>query len=194
MLKVLLQKWPGSRKAARRISLCALLLFPARLLILPKEHIAVRPTSETIMYPAFSKWIRSHRDLPLKLNQWSNVVRWEFKKPTPFLRSREFLWQVRTRARRLRLVLMVVPLQEGHTAFATKEEAGKEVLDILDLYARVYEDLLAVPVTKGRVRIQLMQRLVFEILSRKPSSRSSLVVITPPLLRALSQPWVVVFR
>jgi prolyl-tRNA synthetase len=59
------------------------------------EWIAVRPTSETIMYPAYAKWIRSHRDLPLKLNQWSNVVRWEFKKPTPFLRSREFLWQVR---------------------------------------------------------------------------------------------------
>lgn len=94
--------------------------------------IAVRPTSETIMYPAYAKWIRSHRDLPLKLNQWSNVVRWEFKYPTPFIRSREFLWQ------------------EGHTAFATKEEAGEEVLVILDLYRQVYEDLMAVPVIKGR--------------------------------------------
>jgi prolyl-tRNA synthetase len=56
------------------------------------EPIAIRPTSETIMYPAFSKWIRSHRDLPLLLNQWSNVVRWEFKHPTPFIRTREFLW------------------------------------------------------------------------------------------------------
>ena len=98
-----------------------------------EEPIAVRPTSETIMYPSYSKWIRSHRDLPLKLNQWSNVVRWEFKFPTPFIRSREFLWQ------------------EGHTAFATKAEADKEVLEILDLYAGVYETLLAVPVTKGKV-------------------------------------------
>lgn len=56
------------------------------------KPIAIRPTSETIMYPAFSKWIHSHRDLPLKLNQWSNVVRWEFKHPTPFIRTREFLW------------------------------------------------------------------------------------------------------
>lgn len=97
-----------------------------------EEPIAVRPTSETIMYPAYAKWIRSHRDLPLKLNQWSNVVRWEFKYPTPFIRSREFLWQ------------------EGHTAFASKEEADVEVLQILDLYRKVYEDLLAVPVVKGR--------------------------------------------
>ena len=56
------------------------------------EEIAIRPTSETIMYPAFAKWIHSHRDLPLRLNQWSNVVRWEFKHPTPFIRTREFLW------------------------------------------------------------------------------------------------------
>ena len=94
--------------------------------------IAIRPTSETVMYPFYANWIRSHRDLPLRLNQWCNVVRWEFKHPTPFIRSREFLWQ------------------EGHTAFATKEEADAEVLDILDLYARVYEELLAVPVMKGR--------------------------------------------
>lgn len=97
-----------------------------------EEPIAVRPTSETIMYPAYAKWIRSHRDLPLKLNQWSNVVRWEFKYPTPFIRSREFLWQ------------------EGHTAFATKAEADTEVLQILDLYRSVYEDLLAIPVIKGK--------------------------------------------
>jgi len=94
--------------------------------------IAVRPTSETIMYPAFAKWIRSHRDLPLKLNQWCNVVRWEFKNPTPFIRTREFLWQ------------------EGHTVHPSLESAGVEVLEILDLYARVYEELLAVPVTKGK--------------------------------------------
>ncbi|XVF32998.1 hypothetical protein REPUB_Repub17cG0130400 [Reevesia pubescens] len=70
--------------------------------------IAIRPTSETVMYPYYSKWIRGHRDLPLKLNQWCNVVRWEFSNPTPFIRSREFLWQ------------------EGHTAFAAKEEADTE--------------------------------------------------------------------
>eukprot|EP01017_Pseudomicrothorax_dubius_P019028 TRINITY_DN2095_c0_g1_i2.p1 TRINITY_DN2095_c0_g1~~TRINITY_DN2095_c0_g1_i2.p1 ORF type:complete len:747 (-),score=223.75 TRINITY_DN2095_c0_g1_i2:258-2498(-) len=96
-----------------------------------KEPVAIRPTSETIMYPAYSKWITSHRDLPLKLNQWTNVVRWEFKHPTPFIRTREFLWQ------------------EGHTAHATKEEADAQVFEILDLYRRVYEDLLAVPVIKG---------------------------------------------
>ncbi|XP_011692346.1 PREDICTED: bifunctional glutamate/proline--tRNA ligase [Wasmannia auropunctata] len=96
------------------------------------EPIAIRPTSETIMYPAYAKWLRSDTELPLRLNQWNNVVRWEFKDPKPFLRTREFLWQ------------------EGHTAFATKKEAEEEVLMILDMYARVYEDLLAVPVVKGR--------------------------------------------
>jgi len=95
------------------------------------ERLAVRPTSETIMYEAYSKWIRSYRDLPLKLNQWNNVVRWEFKHPVPFLRGREFLWQ------------------EGHTAFADKKGAEKEVLDILELYRRVSEEMLAVPVIKG---------------------------------------------
>ncbi|KAI9093781.1 hypothetical protein DFS34DRAFT_652341 [Phlyctochytrium arcticum] len=96
------------------------------------EPIAVRPTSETVMYPYYASWIRSHRDLPLRLNQWCNVVRWEFKHPQPFLRTREFLWQ------------------EGHTAFATKEESDKEVREILELYRQVYEDLLAVPVVPGK--------------------------------------------
>ncbi len=96
------------------------------------EKLAIRPTSESIMYDAYSKWIRSYRDLPLKLNQWCSVVRWEFKTPLPFLRSREFLWQ------------------EGHTAHATKEEADKEVMQILNLYEKVYEDLLAIPVIKGQ--------------------------------------------
>ncbi|XP_027537519.1 bifunctional glutamate/proline--tRNA ligase isoform X3 [Neopelma chrysocephalum] len=96
------------------------------------EPIAIRPTSETVMYPSYAKWVQSHRDLPIKLNQWCSVVRWEFKHPQPFLRTREFLWQ------------------EGHTAFATYEEAAEEVLQILDLYAQVYEDLLAIPVVKGR--------------------------------------------
>ncbi|XP_045537763.1 bifunctional glutamate/proline--tRNA ligase [Papilio machaon] len=96
------------------------------------EHIAVRPTSETAMYPAYARWIQSHRDLPYRLNQWNNVVRWEFKQPQPFLRTREFLWQ------------------EGHTAFRTTEEADQEVLQILELYAYIYEELLAIPVIKGR--------------------------------------------
>ncbi|XP_005409334.1 PREDICTED: bifunctional glutamate/proline--tRNA ligase [Chinchilla lanigera] len=96
------------------------------------EPIAIRPTSETVMYPTYAKWVQSHRDLPIRLNQWCNVVRWEFKHPQPFLRTREFLWQ------------------EGHSAFATFEEAAEEVLQILELYARVYEELLAIPVVKGR--------------------------------------------
>jgi len=96
------------------------------------EPIAIRPTSETVMYPTYSKWVQSHRDLPIKLNQWCNVVRWEFKHPQPFLRTREFLWQ------------------EGHTAFATRDEATKEVYQILNYYASVYEDLLAIPVVRGR--------------------------------------------
>ncbi|XP_029416324.1 bifunctional glutamate/proline--tRNA ligase isoform X2 [Nannospalax galili] len=96
------------------------------------EPIAIRPTSETVMYPAYAKWVQSHRDLPIRLNQWCNVVRWEFKHPQPFLRTREFLWQ------------------EGHSAFATFEEAAEEVLQILELYAQVYEELLAIPVVKGR--------------------------------------------
>lgn len=96
-----------------------------------EKRLAVRPTSETAMYSFYSKKIRSHRDLPLKMNQWNNVVRWEFKHAVPFLRSREFLWQ------------------EGHTAHLTEEDAGKEVLEILDHYASIYEDLLAVPVVKG---------------------------------------------
>ncbi|KAH9463940.1 hypothetical protein Pst134EA_016020 [Puccinia striiformis f. sp. tritici] len=96
-----------------------------------EEHIAIRPTSETVMYPYYAKWIQSYRDLPLKLNQWNSVVRWEFKNPQPFIRTREFLWQ------------------EGHTAHLTREEADVEVRQILDLYRGVYEELLAVPVTPG---------------------------------------------
>ena len=96
------------------------------------EPIAIRPTSETIMYPSFGKWIHSYRDLPLLLNQWTNVVRWEFKHPTPFIRTREFLWQ------------------EGHTAHATDDEAYTFVRSILDNYEAVYTELLAVPVVKGR--------------------------------------------
>ncbi|CEM27581.1 unnamed protein product [Vitrella brassicaformis CCMP3155] len=96
-----------------------------------KECIALRPTSETIMYPQWAKWVRSHRDLPIKINQWCNVVRWEFKQPTPFIRTREFYWQ------------------EGHTAHATDKEAEDWMWMILDFYRRVYEELLAVPVVPG---------------------------------------------
>ncbi|XBW37784.1 hypothetical protein QEN19_003364 [Hanseniaspora menglaensis] len=97
-----------------------------------EEPIAIRPTSETVMYPYFAKWIQSHRDLPLKVNQWNNVVRWEFKHPQPFIRTREFLWQ------------------EGHTAFSNAEDAQEEVLQILDFYSGVYKELLAVPTIKGK--------------------------------------------
>jgi len=96
------------------------------------ERLAVRLTSETIMYDSYSKWIRSHNDLPLRINQWNSVVRWEFKHATPFLRGREFLWQ------------------EGHTVFATAKEAQDEVLEILDYYAAIHEELLAIPVKKGK--------------------------------------------
>ena len=96
------------------------------------ERLAVRPTSETIMYDSYSKWIRSHKDLPLRLNQWCNVVRWEFKHPMPFMRSREFLWQ------------------EGHTVFATPEEAVKEAHTILGFYEQVFKELFAVPMLAGK--------------------------------------------
>ena len=96
------------------------------------ERLAVRPTSETIMYPAYSKWIRSHRDLPLLMNQWANVVRWEFKNPVPFLRSREFLWQ------------------EGHNVFATEKELAADTRRALQWYVTIFEELYAVPVLSGR--------------------------------------------
>ncbi|MDH4221353.1 MAG: proline--tRNA ligase [Candidatus Bathyarchaeota archaeon] len=97
-----------------------------------EERLAVRPTSETIMYVMYRKWIKSWRDLPLKLNQWCNIVRWETKATKPFLRTREFLWQ------------------EGHTAHATKEEADKEVMDILEIYKDLMEEHLAIPVLVGK--------------------------------------------
>jgi prolyl-tRNA synthetase len=96
------------------------------------ERLAVRPTSETIMYAHYSNWIRSWRDLPMKINQWCNVVRWEFKHPKLFLRGREFLWQ------------------EGHPVFATQEEAEKDVMDALEDYRHTYEEHLAIPVTLGK--------------------------------------------
>ncbi len=97
-----------------------------------EERLAIRPTSEALMYEVISKWVRSWRDLPMKLNQWNNVVRWEFKHPTPFLRSREFLWN------------------EGHTLFATEEEAAAEKDEILGIYKMVTEDYLGLPGLIGR--------------------------------------------
>ncbi len=96
------------------------------------ERLAIRPTSETIMYEGFAKWIRSWRELPLLLNQWNSVVRWEFKHPKPFLRTREFLWQ------------------EGHTAHATKEEAEKELMQQLFEYVDLIENFMAIPVIPGK--------------------------------------------
>ncbi len=96
------------------------------------ERLAIRPTSETIMYESYSKWIRSWRDLPMRYNQWNSVVRWEFKHPTPLLRSREFLWN------------------EGHTAFATKEEAESERDTILNIYLSILNDYLALPGIIGK--------------------------------------------
>lgn len=90
----------------------------------------MRPTSETMIWYMFQKWIMSYRDLPLKINQWANVVRWELR-TRPFLRSAEFLWQ------------------EGHTAHASKDEADATAREMLDVYAEVCRDVLAMPVVKG---------------------------------------------
>ncbi len=96
-----------------------------------EEPLIVRPTSETIIGEAMADWIRSYRDLPLLLNQWANVVRWEMR-PRIFLRTSEFLWQ------------------EGHTAHATDEEAMAETEQNLETYRQVVEDLMAIPVIRGR--------------------------------------------
>lgn len=95
-----------------------------------EERLALRPTSETIIGDAYSNWIQSYRDLPMQINQWANVFRWE-KKTLPFLRTSEFLWQ------------------EGHTAHATAEEAQERTMRMLNIYREVVEELLAVPVVAG---------------------------------------------
>ena len=95
------------------------------------EPLIVRPTSETIIYSMYSKWINSFRDLPVLINQWANIVRWELR-TRPFLRTTEFLWQ------------------EGHTAHATKAEADQMTHDMIDVYAKFTEEYLAVPVVKGQ--------------------------------------------
>lgn len=158
MWKALHRKLLGSRTLARPHWTDALRSAqPARRSCTPRRCLRVVHGGFgviTYLYSctSYADWVQSHRDLPLRLNQWTNIVRWEFKSrtlpsspmpanrsavtsavtATPFLRTREFLWQ------------------EGHSAFATKAEADEEVLQILDLYARTYEELLAVPMIKGR--------------------------------------------
>ncbi len=95
-----------------------------------EERLCIRPTSETMFSNLYSKWLSSWRDLPMVYNQWCNVLRWE-KETRPFLRSREFLWQ------------------EGHTIHETEKEARERTLQMLDIYQKVIEDLLAIPVVKG---------------------------------------------
>ena len=96
-----------------------------------EEPLYVRPTSEAIICATYAKWVNSWRDLPIKLNQWANVVRWEMRTRL-FLRTTEFLWQ------------------EGHTAHETHEEATAEVFTMLDVYARFAEEVMAIPVIRGR--------------------------------------------
>ncbi|WP_297335561.1 proline--tRNA ligase [Algoriphagus sp.] len=96
-----------------------------------EEELIVRPTSETVIWSTYKNWIQSYRDLPLLVNQWANVVRWEMRTRL-FLRTAEFLWQ------------------EGHTAHATKEEAMEETIQMMNIYAQFAEDFMALPVVKGR--------------------------------------------
>lgn len=96
------------------------------------DRLALRPTSETLAYSLYSKWIKSWRDLPLKINFWNTALRAEIKATKPFLRTSEFLWQ------------------EGHTVHATKEEAEKEVMDILQIYKKTVEEEIAIPVIIGK--------------------------------------------
>lgn len=96
-----------------------------------EERLAIRPTSETMFGHMYSEWIQSYRDLPLLLNQWGSVVRWE-KRTQPFLRTSEFLWQ------------------EGHTAHEDEEDARKETMQMLDIYRTFVEEFLAIPVISGK--------------------------------------------
>src|SRR5690554_6367208 len=95
-----------------------------------EEELIVRPTSETIIWNTYKNWIQSYRDLPILVNQWANVVRWEMRTRL-FLRTAEFLWQ------------------EGHTAHATKEEALIEAKQMQDVYVDVVENVMGIPVVKG---------------------------------------------
>lgn len=96
-----------------------------------EEPLIIRPTSETIMYATYARWIQSYRDLPVLINQWNNVVRWELR-TRPFLRTMEFLWQ------------------EGHTAHATEKEADERTIQMLRIYQKFAEEILAIPVIPGR--------------------------------------------
>ncbi len=96
-----------------------------------EEPLAIRPTSETIIYDAYSRWVQSYRDLPLVLNQWVNVVRWELR-TRPFLRTTEFLWQ------------------EGHTAHADEADAQKRTIQMLEVYKKFVQEILAIPVIDGQ--------------------------------------------
>ena len=96
-----------------------------------EEELVVRPTSEAIIWNTYKKWIQSYRDLPILINQWANVVRWEMRTRL-FLRTAEFLWQ------------------EGHTAHATSAEAEKETIQMLNVYADFVEEFMALPVLRGR--------------------------------------------
>ncbi|MEM4325736.1 MAG: proline--tRNA ligase [Candidatus Pacearchaeota archaeon] len=96
------------------------------------ERLAIRPTSEAIMYDSYAKWIRSWRDLPIKLNQWNNVLRWEFKHPTPFLRSREFLWN------------------EGHNAYSNPQELEEDRIKIMRIYENFMREYMALPAIEGK--------------------------------------------
>ena len=108
---------------------------PGKLMVDPdaklEEELVVRPTSEAIIWSTYKKWIQSYRDLPLLINQWANVVRWEMRTRL-FLRTAEFLWQ------------------EGHTAHATSQEAVNETIQMLNVYAEFAEKFMALPVVKGR--------------------------------------------
>jgi prolyl-tRNA synthetase len=96
------------------------------------EKLAVRPTSEAIMYDSYSKWIRSWKDLPLKINQWNNVVRWEFKHPVPFLRTREFLWN------------------EGHNVYSNPKDLEKDRIAITSIYETFMSEYMALPSLLGK--------------------------------------------
>ena len=96
-----------------------------------EEPLVIRPTSETVIWSMYKKWIQSYRDLPILINQWANVVRWE-KRPRPFLRTTEFLWQ------------------EGHTAHSTAAEAQQEAQLVLEIYRRFVEEIMAIPVLVGQ--------------------------------------------
>ncbi|MBY0434925.1 MAG: proline--tRNA ligase, partial [Cyclobacteriaceae bacterium] len=108
---------------------------PGKLMVDPEakleEELVVRPTSEAIIWNTYKKWIQSYRDLPILINQWANVVRWEMRTRL-FLRTAEFLWQ------------------EGHTAHATRQEAEAETIQMLNVYAQFVEEFMAVPVIKGK--------------------------------------------